>query len=381
MRYAAVGLMSLMLLSACGSDGPVREPADLQDIVSPAFKPAKVWKESPGDGSDGLHSGLRLAVEADVLLTADVSGDVYALDPRTGKRLWSAKTKARVISGPSVSGDLVLLGTRDAEVIALKRADGSPVWRSKVSSEVLAAPAGSGNVIVARCGDGKVFGLSAETGIRLWSFDRAVPPLTLRGLSAPLIEGNTIFTGLDNGRAVALKLDSGEVLWEQVVTAPSGRSELERIVDVDADLLIASDGVYAVSFGGELAAVSLEDGRVAWRRPIKSYSGIAIFGRLLAVTAEDGVVWGLDAQTGAAVWKQEGLKYRGLSAPTTVEGRFVVADQDGYLHWLSAEDGSIVARVHAVGDAVTTAPVLRDNLLYVLDNSGAIAAIEVPALN
>ncbi|MBI3171163.1 MAG: outer membrane protein assembly factor BamB [Hydrocarboniphaga effusa] len=365
------------LLAACNSDGPVREPAELQDIVSPELQPRVLWNESAGEGGGGQRSGLRLAVEPDLILAADVSGDVFALDPRNGRRLWRAETGARVISGPAVSGDLVLLGTKDAEVIALKRADGAPAWRVTVSSEVLAPPVGEGNVIVVRGGDGKLFGLSAEDGKRLWSFDRAVPPLTLRGMSAPLVYGNTVFVGLDNGRAVALKLDSGELLWEQVVAAPSGRSELERIVDVDADLLVTSDGVYAVSFGGELAAVSLEDGRVAWRRPIKSYSGIALADKILAVTDEDGVVWALDAQSGAAAWKQEALKYRSLSPPVMLKGYIVVADREGYLHWLSPQDGHIVARVRALRAPVTTTPVARDKLLYALDTDGGVAAVEI----
>ena len=379
-RVTALFLASAVLLAACSSKGPVREPADLQKIESPAFKPKVLWDESPGNGSGGQQSGLRLAVEPDVLLTADMSGDVYALEPKTGRKLWHAKTGARVASGPSVSGDLVLLGTLDAEVIALKRADGSQVWRAKVSSEVLAPPVGSGNILVARCGDGKLFGLSASTGARVWSFDRAVPPLTLRGVSAPLIEGNTVFVGLDNGHAVALKLDSGDVLWEEVVSAPSGRSELERIVDVDADLVIANDGVYAVSFGGELAAVSLADRRVAWRRPIKSYSGIAVSGKALIVSAEDGVVWAVDAQSGATLWKQEALKYRSLSAPAVVNGNVVVADFEGYVHWLSTEDGGIVARIRPVKHRVSAAPILFEDQLYVLDTSGDIAAIDASTL-
>src|SRR5262249_12717740 len=153
---------------------------------------------------DGVQSRLVLAVEPDVVVSADVDGDVFALNPKDGHRLWKAKTGARIISGPTVAGALVLLGTLDAEVIALKRSDGTEAWRAGVSSEVLAPPVGDGPVIVVRCGDGKVFGLSAETGARKWNFDRAVPPLTLRGMSSPLVNGNTVYVGLDNGHIAAL---------------------------------------------------------------------------------------------------------------------------------------------------------------------------------
>jgi outer membrane protein assembly factor BamB len=185
------------------------------------------------------------------------------------------------------------------------------------------------------------------------------------------------YVGLDNGRLAALRLDTGDVLWEEVVAAPAGRSELERIVDVDADPLVTGDGIFAVSFGGELAAVSLGEGRVAWRRPVKSYTGVALAGTVVAVTDEDGIVWALDAQTGASLWKQEALKFRRLSAPVVSGTHFVVADYEGYLHWLAPQDGRIVARVRAVDDPVTAPLVEHDGVLYVLDDDGDVAAVTV----
>ena len=366
---------------ACGSKGPVREPAELTSIAQAQVKPDVIWDESPGNGDGGLESGLRLWVGDGILVTADAEGDVYALDPKNGRKLWSVDTEARLISGPTIHNELVLVGTLDAEVIALNRKDGAQAWRVKVSSEVLAPPVGDGGIVVVRCGDGKIFGLSAESGIRRWSFDRAVPPLTLRGMSQPLIFEGTAIVGLDNGRAAALRVDTGEVLWEEVVSAPEGRTELERIVDVDADLLTSQGGVFALSFGGEVAAIALLEGRVAWRRPVKSYTGAALFDKKLLVSDESGVVWALDAETGAAAWKQEALKYRKLSAPVALGGYAVVADFEGYLHWLSPSDGSIVGRVHATSDAVVARPLVQDDRLYVLDRSGEIAVVEAKAVN
>jgi outer membrane protein assembly factor BamB len=368
-------------LAACGSIGPVREPAELKSIEKAEVRPDVEWRKSPGSGDREQESGLQLAIDGDLLLTADADGEVYALDLATGKVRWSADTGARVISGPTVSGDLVLLGTLDAEAIALKRSDGQQAWRVTLSSEVLAPPVGEGGVVIVRCGDGRVFGLSADTGIRRWSFDRAVPPLTLRGMSAPLLYEGMAIIGLDNGRVAALNVQSGEVLWEDVVSAPEGRSELERIVDVDATLLAASGGVFALSFGGDLAAISLQEGRVAWRRPVKSYTGAALYGDKLFVSDEAGVLWALDAETGAAAWKQEALQYRRLTAPVVVGDHVVVGDLDGYLHWLSPQDGRIVGRVHAVSGPVATRPLLHGDRLYVLDREGGIAAVEAKSVN
>lgn len=373
----ALALAALAIgLAACGSTGEVREPAELKSIENAQVEPAVEWRKSPGSGDREQESHLQLAIDGDLLLTADADGDVYALDAATGKVRWSAETDARVIAGPTVYGDLVLLGTLDAEAIALKRSDGTLAWRVTLSSEVLAPPVGENNVVIVRCGDGKVFGLSADSGVRRWSFDRAVPPLTLRGMSAPLLYQGAAIIGLDNGRAAALNVESGEVLWEEVVSAPEGRSELERIVDVDAALLATAGGLFALSFGGDLAAISVQEGRVAWRRPVKSYTGAAVYGDKLFVSDEAGVMWALDAATGAAAWKQEALQYRRLTAPVVVGDHVVVGDLDGYLHWLSPQDGRIVGRVHAVSGPVAATPLLHGDRLYVLDREGGIAVVE-----
>jgi outer membrane protein assembly factor BamB len=375
------GAVALAATLAACSGGPVREPAKLNSIEQARVKPDVVWDKSPGNGDGGLESGLRLWVEDGLLVTAGSDGEVYALDPKDGRKLWDADTEARLVSGPTAYDNVVLVGTLDAEVIALNRKDGSLAWRAKVSSEVLAPPVGDSGIVVVRCGDGKIFGLSAESGVRRWSFDRAVPPLTLRGLSQPLVVDGVAVIGLDNGRAVALRVETGEVLWEEVVSAPEGRTELERIVDVDAELLTTGGGLFALSFGGELAAIGLQEGRVAWRRPVKSYTGAAAFGSKLLVSDESGVIWALDAETGAAAWTQEAFKYRKLSAPVAVGDYAVVADFEGYLHWLSPDDGRIVGRVRATGDAVVAPPVVQGDRLYVLDRSGEVAAVEAKAVN
>jgi outer membrane protein assembly factor BamB len=368
-------------LAACGSDGPVREPAELKGIDKAEVAPDVDWRKSPGNGDGGLESGLRLAIDSELLVTADAEGDVYALDAATGKTRWRAETEARVIAGPALYGDLVFVGTLDAEVIALRRGDGTQAWRVAVSSEVLAPPVGDAGVVIVRCGDGRIFGLSAETGVRRWSFDRAVPPLTLRGQSAPMLIEGAAVVGLDNGRIAALRVDTGEVLWEEVVSAPEGRSELERIVDVDAEPHHSGGGVFALSFGGEIAAISLQEGRVAWRRPVKSYTGAALLGKHLFVSDEAGVIHALDPETGASAWKQEALQYRRLSAPVIVGTHVVVADFEGYLHWLSPQDGRIVGRVRAVGGPVVAAPQLVGDRLFVLARDGEIAAVESRAAN
>ncbi|SFF54660.1 Beta-barrel assembly machine subunit BamB [Fontimonas thermophila] len=362
-------------LGACSKDGKVREPAELQDIVNPQLRLSTVWTARAGEGSGKYRASLDVTVAEDAVYAAEVGGRVYAFDPNTGARLWVTDTDARVISGPSVSGNAVLVGTMEGEVIALKRADGAPYWRSTISSEALATPVGDGNLVIARAGDGRVHALSAVSGSALWMFERTVPSLTLRGLGKPVIDGNRVFVGMDNGRVAALRMADGQPIWEQAVAAPSGRNELERLTDIDGALLLDGGELYVASYGGEVACLDGDTGQVLWRRAVKSYTGPTRIGDIIVVSDESGVVWGLDATTGAAAWKNEDLKYRRLSPPAAFAERIVVGDYEGYLHWLDPKDGRLVARARAGRDPIQAVPVADGALLYVLDTAGRLAAI------
>lgn len=378
-RFAWLLVAAALAVAGCSSKPKVRQPTKLVEIAKPEIKVRQVWSRSAGNGSNTLYSGLRLALEADALYAASINGQVFALTPKTGATIWRTSTKSRVISGPTVSGDLVLVGTLEGDVIALKRATGAEVWRAVLPSEVLAPLAASGDLIVARAADGRQFGLSAVDGSRIWSFDRTIPNLTLRGLSKPLILGNRVYTGLDNGKLVALNLADGVPAWEQNVSVPTGRSELERLTDIDADLLAADNGIYAVTYGNDIALLDPTRGESRWRRSIKSYSGMATSDKALYVTDNDGVLWSLDPETGAVVWKQESLKYRRLSPPGVFGPYVIAADYKGYVHFFEPGDGRAIARVNLGGDPVISAPVSDGERIYVLDTDGDIAAYQIEA--
>jgi outer membrane protein assembly factor BamB len=300
---------------------------------------------------------------------------VLALDATNGEILWRTKTGARISGGPGIIDDWVVVGTEEAELITLSRLDGEEQWRQKLSSEVLSSPAGEAGILVARTGDGRVTGMTVESAEYRWRIDREMPVLTLRGDSSPLVRDGRVIVGFASGKLASLSLMSGQLVWETTVAVPRGRTELERVVDLDAELVLVEGVVYASSFHGGVAAVSETSGVILWQREISTHAGLDADWRTVYVTDDQDHVWALDASNGATLWQQSALHARRLSAPAIVGEYLVVGDFEGYLHWLAQEDGRFLARVRVGNTPIRTKPLVLDDTIYVLDDAGQLSAL------
>lgn len=337
-------IFALLLLAGCSSSiDPVEPPAELKPIAIPELEVVHRWVRQVGKGSFQQYLKLAPYVDGERLFVANHAGRVEAYAGDDGERLWRVELDGVINAGPGAGGDMLLFGG-DAEVIALDKQDGSVRWRTPVSSEVLSIPKRSGNTVVVHSVDGNITALAADSGKRLWQHREAVPTLSLRGSSDPLMLGDAVLVGTANGKVVALALNDGRLLWESVVAEPRGRTELERMVDIDAELALADGVVYAASYQGNLAAIALNSGQMLWNRDIGSSSGIELDRNNLYVSDTDGNIWALSRRNGGTMWKQDAMQRRALTAPIRQGNYIVVGDYDGYLHWLNKDEGTIVAR-------------------------------------
>jgi outer membrane protein assembly factor BamB len=261
--------------------------------------------------------------------------------------------------------------------VALNQDDGAEAWRAQVSSEILAAPRGAEGVVVVRTVDGKFTGLDARSGERLWVYSHTVPVLTLRGTAAPLLVQGVAIAGLDTGKLLVLSLRDGQPRWEKSIAPPRGRTELERMVDIDSEPRIAESVLYVTAYQGNITAIDLRSGNTLWSRDFSSYAGLDVDGRRVYISDNDDAVWALDRRNGGALWKQAELTGRKLSAPVASEDYIVVGDFEGYLHWLNKDDGKVVGRVRADSKGIATAPIVRGGNLYVLGKGGTLSAFRV----
>jgi outer membrane protein assembly factor BamB len=333
-----------------------------------------IWDEGFEDADEALLK-LKPMYSNGLLYIAEPSGEVYALDPETGDERWSVDSESPLSGGPGVADGLIALGTLEAELILLNAEDGAKRWQKRVSSEVLSSPAINDGTVVCRTTDGGVSAYAIDDGAKRWSYDRTVPVLTLRGDSSPLINNSQVMVGFAGGKLVGLSLDAGLVNWEATISTPKGRTELERVVDIDADPVLVEGTLYVTAYQGDVAAVSESSGVVLWRRDMSSHAGLDASWRQVFITDAQDHVWSLDATNGATLWQQKKLHARRLSAPAMVGENIVVGDYDGYVHWLSQEDGRQLGRVRVGGDAIRLKPLVIDDMVYVMDEGGTLSAL------
>jgi len=281
--------------------------------------------------------------------------------------------------GVGIHADTLLLGSSEGEVLAVDATSGERLWSARLQGEVLAPPQADGDVVVAQTYDGKLQGLDFANGELRWTYDSDVPVLTVRGTGTPILRDDVVYAGFANGRVLAFDADTGDIRWEVRVAISQGRSEIERIVDVDGTMDLQSGELYAASYQGRLVAVDVRGGQRLWQQDVSSVSGVSTgFGNVY-VADEDGTVYAYLRSGGGVRWSQDALGYRGLSRPTPVSSYLAVADFEGYLHILSQVDGQIIGRVRVDSDGVRADMLSDGNVLYVYGNSGRLVAYEITA--
>lgn len=376
-----------LVLTACGNFGKMPEwlvddayklpPAELVDIT-PEYQPEIVWQKDTGAASKDSYANIAPWLQGDRIVTVDYKGTVKSFFYKTGKLAWEIKLDESVATGVGGEEGIILVGTQDGEVITLDEVTGRFLWRANLSSELLSPPKIGLGVVVARTADGRVSGLSSKDGSILWNYQRSVPLLSLRGVSAPILAGDKVVIGYANGKLVALSIYDGKVIWEKSIAVPRGRTEIDRLVDIDADPVVKLGRVYVVTYHGNLAGVDLQTGQTLWSREMSSRTGLDVDpGYSIYVSDESSHVWAIQDGTGDALWRQTSLLRRQISPPAIVSNAVLVGDLEGYLHWLAREDGRFIARIKVADKPIRSKPVVHDNLVFVAANNGSLTALRV----
>lgn len=370
-------LLIALLVSGCSifgdDDEPIDPPAELTDFDA-AFRVSREWEIRIGAGTEYLMLGLSPAVQGGRVYAGTHDGKVIAVDLESGNRAWAVDTRLELSAGPTVGEGLVVFGTSDGSIVALDALEGTAKWKVYVAGEVLASPAVGNGMVITRTVDGRLRALDAADGSEYWNIEQQVPRLSLRGNSPPAIIGSAVVAGFDNGRIAAYDLDDGDIRWENVIAPPSGKTELERLADVDAAIAAVGQDIYAAAYNGRVANLAAESGAVIWSQEFASYEAPATDWTALYITTATGDVAGLNRSSGAVLWTQEALHQRGVTAPAASGNSVVVGDFEGYIHWLNAASGALEARARVDDAAIVGRPIASGELVVLQTESGRLAA-------
>jgi outer membrane protein assembly factor BamB len=371
----SVGLAALLLVAGCSKDKDVEPPAELTKYQN-TLPIKKIWGDNIGGGKKQvvLRLGLGPALGDGVVFAASHKGEVVALNVDTGKQVWVKKLKLPLSAGPATGSGLVVVGSSKGAIIALDAATGAEKWRARVNSELLSAPAISDKAVVIRSVDGRLHALDSTTGKENWSVEQQVPRLSLRGTATPVIARDLAISGFDNGKVMAVNLNTGDTAWDTALASPHGRTELDRLVDVDSAVRVVGDNVFAAGFQGRTAMLAIDSGQIWWAHDMSSYRGLVADDENLFVTESDGIVVAMRQRDGSELWRNDRLKLRGVSTPVETTTAVVVGDYKGYLHWLDKGTGALVARERVAKFRVGNEPVAVGDIVVVLDDSGKLAA-------
>jgi outer membrane protein assembly factor BamB len=374
-------LLCSVLLTGCSyfggdEDDAAIEPAELAKFES-EVKIVRQWSAKIGSGTREYWAGLRPAASSNAIFAAGNEGNIVAVNIETGKRLWSTDLEVAVSGGVGYGSDLVMVGTIEGAVYALDASDGSIAWTAQVSTEILASPKTNGKVAIVQTVDNKLFALDATSGEELWQHDGDAPILTVRGTSEAIVTDNMVLSGFDSGKLVAFNPSNGSLVWEARIALPKGRTELERMVDIDGQPLLVGDVIYSVTYQGRLGALSRGTGRSLWFQDSSSHFAPAHSGDKVFVTEEEDTVRAFKAGSGQAVWSNEQLFLRRLTGPAKLAGTMAVADAEGFLHLLDPTDGHFVGRVKVDGSGVSAPLLSVGNSLIVQSNNGSVSAYKI----
>jgi outer membrane protein assembly factor BamB len=373
----ALPLLASLVLAGCSTadkinpfaSAPKGKPAEL-GAVQGGDEVRVSWSNSVGEAGEFVFTP---AVAGERVFAAGRNGRIYRFDG--GKQIWRADANQNLSGGVGADGKIVVVGTIKGEVLAFDAENGKPLWQARASSEILAAPAVADGLVVVRSGDSRIFGFDAATGTRRWVYQRSTPALSLRSNVGVTLLDRALIAGFPGGKLVAIATNNGAAIWESTVALPKGATELERVADVASSAVVTGREVCAAAFQGRVTCFDLASGNALWSRDLSSRAGIDVDGRHVYVSDDKGVVHALDRSGGGSVWKQDKLANRRLSRPLALGKLVAVADFEGMVHFLKADDGSVVTRLKTDGGEVLAEPQRLPGGLVVQTKKGGIFAL------
>ena len=387
MRFIVVIVLGLLNLQACslvddyvlGKDNTLK-PAPLKKI-HPKVHLVKQWSAAIGKSvKTRTYLKLKPVKVGQVIYTAMPDGRISAVDAHTGHLIWNVVLKQSIVSGPTVSQGVVIVSTDSATLVALSQVTGEKRWVAHLSEDALSKSVIESDKVIAKSIDGHLYAFDLKRGKERWMVEHGAPNLILRTSSAPKVMGDLVVVGYSDGKLDAIELSTGRMVWQRSIAYANGASDVERLVDIGADLVIRGRWVYLASYQGYIGALNLDDGQFIWSKPASVYKNMAIDSETLYVSDSHDVIWAYDLQTGQIKWKQTALKGHVITEPVLNDKYLVVGDSLGYVHTLSKKNGERIG-LDFLGSAIDISPLQSEGQFLFVTADGVLSALSLQAVS
>lgn len=323
--------------------------------------------------STNAAEALRLQLDTDngVIFAIDPDGQVSAYKGK--EQLWKSKiTKQELTAGVEAAEGIVVVGNRKGQLFALDQATGSQKWSAKLSGAILSPSLIQSGRVITIANDGTVFAHDAVTGQQVWAYKLPNVQFSLRGQPAPVrLDDRTILVASANAYVYALDVISGVPRFQRRVAISEGRSDIQRLIDIVGDPVVAGQYLVTTSFQGQVTVTDLATQRVVWSEDASSTNRPEVSGDKVFVSTVDGKLNAYSLSTGQLAWQNEELLNRQLSNPVMLGQSLVVGDMDGVIHLLDPASGKLVGRAKTSGEVQSLRVI--DNQLYVATRKGALS--------
>ena len=376
MNRVTILITSLFVLLVGCSSSEIKElePAELGNIDY-SVELDEVWSFGLGDLREHDATRLQPAIDGDQLFVVDAAGDLYALDKTTGRENWKVELEKNTTGGVTAMDGRLVIGTGKSELLLLSQSDGQIIWNVELTEEILSLPQIADGLVIVQTTGGKLYGLELEDGARRWVYEVTLPALTVRGTASPINQGEVSIAGFSTGKIAVIDNEKGGLIWEKPVSLPKGKTELERVVDVDSTPLLKHDVIYAASYQGELTAFRLYTAKKVWSKSLSTLNDLSWGETQIFVTDVNSKVHAIDPSSGATTWTQNELHHRKLNAPTVWKDYVLVADFEGYIHIISRSNGQLVGREKTVSNPVGSQILVSDEIIYLISDAGQLVAL------
>ncbi|UDM37858.1 outer membrane protein assembly factor BamB [Acinetobacter haemolyticus] len=330
-----------------------------------------VFSQSVSSTSKADPLRLRLDADNGVIFAVDPNGEVAAYQGK--QRLWQKKvSKLGLSSGIEAAEGLVVVGNKKGQLFALDQATGEQKWTAQLSGAILSASLIQSGRVITVSNDDTVYAHDLATGQQVWTYNLPNVQFSLRGVATPVaLDPRTVLIASSNAYIYALDIISGVPRMQRRVAVSDGRSDIQRLNDLDGDPVVAGQFLVTTSYQGQVTVMDLASQQVVWSEDASSIQRPEVFNNTVYVAQADGKITAYSLTTGEQLWQNDSLLNRQLSNPVILGQDLVVGDLDGVLHLIDPATGQLIGRSKTSGEVRTLRVI--DNQLYVATRKGALS--------